>query len=59
MTIYSDERSEVVFRSLSALKDHQKSGSWGNEQLKSSRYYGPARSEGVTKKTTSQRLQKM
>ncbi|XP_055373366.1 exocyst complex component 7 [Condylostylus longicornis] len=50
--IYSDERSEVVFRSLQNLKDHQKSGSWGNEPIRK-QYIG--RSE--TKKTTSQRLQ--
>lgn len=31
--IYATERSDVVFRSLQNLKDHQKSGSWGNEQL--------------------------
>lgn len=33
ITIYADERSDVVFRSLVMLKDHQKSGSWGNEPL--------------------------
>ena len=33
MTIYGDERSDVVFRSLQMLKDHQRSGSWGNEPL--------------------------
>lgn len=33
MVIYADERSDVVFRSLQLLKDHQRSGSWGNEPL--------------------------
>lgn len=33
VTIYSQERSDVVFRSLSMLKDHQRSGSWGAEPL--------------------------
>lgn len=33
MTIFADERSDVVFRSLQMLKDHQRSGSWGNEPL--------------------------
>ena len=31
--IYSKERSDIVFKSLQHLKDHQKSGSWGNEPL--------------------------
>ncbi|CAD7083576.1 unnamed protein product [Hermetia illucens] len=50
--IYSEERSDVVFRSLQHLKDHQKSGSWGNEPLKA-RHYGRVES----KKSTSARLQ--
>lgn len=54
--IYSDERSEIIFKSLMLLKDHQKSGSWGHETLKSSRYYGRT---DTMKKTTSQRLQSM
>lgn len=33
VTIYSAERADVVFRSLSMLKDHQRSGSWGAEPL--------------------------
>lgn len=33
VNIYSAERSDVVFRSLSMLKDHQRSGSWGAEPL--------------------------
>lgn len=33
MMIYACERSDVVFRSLHMLKDHQRSGSWGNEPL--------------------------
>lgn len=55
--IYGDERSEVIMRSLQNLKDHQKSGSWGNEPLKS-RYYGRPSDAGV-KKSTSARLQQM
>ena len=31
MEIYATERSNVVFRSLQMLKDHQRTGSWGNE----------------------------
>lgn len=31
MSLYSEERSDVVSRSLQLLKEHQKSGSWGNE----------------------------
>uniref|UniRef100_A0A1Q3FD21 Exocyst complex component 7 n=1 Tax=Culex tarsalis TaxID=7177 RepID=A0A1Q3FD21_CULTA len=54
--IYGDERSEVIMRSLQNLKDHQKSGSWGNEPLKSARYYGRPSDAGV-KKSTSARLQ--
>lgn len=52
--IYAEERSDVVFRSLQLLKEHQKSGSWGSEPLKS-RYQ--ARNEASTKKTTSARIQ--
>ncbi|XP_055608745.1 exocyst complex component 7 [Uranotaenia lowii] len=55
--IYGDERSEVITRSLQNLKDHQKSGSWGNEPLKS-RYYGRPSDAGV-KKSTSARLQQI
>lgn len=48
---YADERSDVVYKTLNLLKDHQKSGSWGSERV--SRY-----SRDVTvKKTTSARLQ--
>lgn len=31
VNIYSAERADVVIRSLSMLKDHQRSGSWGAE----------------------------
>ncbi|XP_058461983.1 exocyst complex component 7 [Malaya genurostris] len=55
--IYGDERSEVIMRSLQNLKDHQKSGSWGNEPLKS-RYYGRQSDVGL-KKSTSARLQQI
>lgn len=37
--IYATERSDVVFRSLQNLKDHQKSGSWGNEALVSKTFF--------------------
>lgn len=33
MTIYGEERSDVVFRSLKLLKEHQRSSSWENEPL--------------------------
>lgn len=33
MQIYADERSEVMFRSLKLLKEHQRSSSWENEPL--------------------------
>uniref|UniRef100_A0A336MIU8 Exocyst complex component 7 n=1 Tax=Culicoides sonorensis TaxID=179676 RepID=A0A336MIU8_CULSO len=52
--IYGDERSDVVSKSLQLLKDHQKSGSWGNEPLGRSRYR-----ELTPKKTTSARLQQI
>ncbi|XP_063699362.1 exocyst complex component 7 [Culicoides brevitarsis] len=51
--IYGDERSDVVSKSLQLLKDHQKSGSWGNEQLGRAKY----RDVTPSKKTTSARLQ--
>lgn len=35
--IYASERSDVVLKSLQNLKDHQKSNSWGNEALVSSK----------------------
>lgn len=40
MTIYSDERSDIIYRSLVMLKDHQKSGSLGNDSGSKSRSYG-------------------
>ncbi|XP_059615265.1 exocyst complex component 7 [Phlebotomus argentipes] len=52
--IYADERSDVVFRSLAMLKDHQKSGSWGSEPLKV-RYHG----KPEPRKSTSARLQQI
>ncbi|XP_037035479.1 exocyst complex component 7 [Bradysia coprophila] len=52
VNIYADERSEVIFRSLQILKDHQKSSSWGNEALKLRQYRG-----NEPKKSTSARLQ--
>lgn len=33
VTIYGEERSDVVFRSLKLLKEHQRSSSWENEPL--------------------------
>ncbi|XP_035904499.1 exocyst complex component 7 [Anopheles stephensi] len=55
--IFGDERSEVIMRSLQNLKDHQKSGSWGNEPLRTRHGYG--RAETGAKKTTSARLQQI
>lgn len=40
MTIYSDERSDIIYRSLIMLKDHQKSGSLGNDSSTKSKSYG-------------------
>lgn len=40
MTIYSDERSDIIYRSLIMLKDHQKSGSLGNEAGMKTKTYG-------------------
>lgn len=37
VAIYAAERADVVFRSLTMLKDHQRSGSWGTEPLVSIR----------------------
>lgn len=48
---YADERSDVVFKTLNLLKDHQKSGSWGHERT--TRYT----KDVTTKKSTSARLQ--
>lgn len=59
MTLYSDERSEVISKSLQKLKDHQKSGSWGSENPKP-KYYGRASvSAESSKKTATLRLQSM
>ena len=55
VVIYAEERSDVIFKSLQNLKDHQKSGSWGTEQLKSRQN----RLEVSAKKTPSARLQQM
>lgn len=51
--IYGDERSDVVFKSIQLLKDHQKSGSLGSEQSTKTKY----REATPQKKTTSARLQ--
>jgi exocyst complex protein 7 len=57
LTVYSEDRSDVILKSLQLLKDHQKSGSWGNEALKP-KYYGRASiSVESTKKTATVRLQ--
>lgn len=40
MTIYSDERSDIIYRSLVMLKDHQKTGSFGNDSGMKSKSYG-------------------
>ncbi|CAO1404152.1 unnamed protein product [Diamesa serratosioi] len=51
MALYSEERSDVVSRSLQLLKDHQKSGSWGNETSMKPKSYGRTSiSEGGAKK---------
>ncbi|XP_055915521.1 exocyst complex component 7 [Eupeodes corollae] len=52
--IYASERSEIIYRSLQNLKDHQKSGSWGNEPLRTRHS-----SRVEPKKTTSARLQQI
>lgn len=58
MEIYSTERSQVVFRSLQLLKDHQRSGSWGEHESARNRSYGPGPVKlESTKKTTSTRIQ--
>lgn len=51
MTIYSDERSEIIYRSLMMLKDHQKSGSLGNDSGMKTKSYGrPSISDSGGKK---------
>ena len=40
MTIYSDERSDIIYRSLIMLKDHQKTGSFGNDSGMKTKSYG-------------------
>lgn len=58
MEIYSTERSQVVFRSLQLLKDHQRSGSWGEHESARNRPYGPGPVKvEPTKKTASTRIQ--
>ncbi|XP_031621285.1 exocyst complex component 7 isoform X1 [Contarinia nasturtii] len=56
--IYAAERSQVVFRSLQLLKDHQRTGSWENESSRTRGTYatGPVKVE-QTRKTTSTRIQ--
>lgn len=56
MEIYATERSQVVFRSLQLLKDHQRSGSWENETTRT-RSYAAAQAKESSKKTTSTRIQ--
>lgn len=57
MEIYSTERSQVVFRSLQLLKDHQRTGSWEHESSRNRSYAsGPVKIESA-KKTTSSRIQ--
>ncbi|XP_031621286.1 exocyst complex component 7 isoform X2 [Contarinia nasturtii] len=53
--IYAAERSQVVFRSLQLLKDHQRTGSWENESSRTRGTY-PVKVE-QTRKTTSTRIQ--
>ncbi|CRK88213.1 CLUMA_CG001994, isoform A, partial [Clunio marinus] len=40
MTIYSDERSDIIYRSLIMLKDHQKASSLGNDSGMKVKSYG-------------------
>lgn len=57
MEIYASERSQVVFRSLQLLKDHQRTGSWEHDVPRARTYApGPAKAEPV-RKTTSSRIQ--
>jgi exocyst complex component 7 len=46
MTIYSDERSDIIYRSLIMLKDHQKSSSLGNESGMKMKAFGGRLSVG-------------
>lgn len=58
MEIYAVERSQVVFRSLQLLKDHQRTGSWENESSRTRAYAtGPVKVE--TRKTASSRIQNL
>lgn len=57
LIVYSEERSDVILKSLQLLKDHQKSGSWGNEALKPKYYSRASGSAESTKKTATLRLQ--
>lgn len=57
MEIYSTERSQVVFRSLQLLKDHQRTGSWEHETTRTRSYAtGPVKVESA-RKTASSRIQ--
>lgn len=56
MDIYATERSQVVFRSLQLLKDHQRTGSWENEAARPRTYAtGPVKVES-SRKTRIQNL---
>lgn len=50
MTIYSDERSEIIYRSLMMLKDHQKSGSMDSSMKTKSYGQRPSISDSGGKK---------
>lgn len=60
MEIYATERSNVVFRSLQLLKDHQRTGSWEQESSRARLYAaGPAAKVESARKTTSTRIQNL
>lgn len=57
MEIFATERSQVVFRSLQLLKDHQRTGSWENETTRTRSYAAVPVKVESTRKTTSTRIQ--
>lgn len=56
MDIYAAERSNVVFRSLQLLKDHQRTGSWEQEATRTRSYGGAAVAKNEPRKTRIQNL---
>lgn len=49
MTIFSDERSDIIYRSLIMLKDHQKSSSLGNDTGMKMKTFGRLSDSGKKK----------